>query len=202
MKANYHTHSTWCDGRNTPEEMVVAAIAKGFDEIGFSSHAMLPGTLLDWGLTAKNIEAYAADIRALAAKYEGRIKVLCGVEADYAPMDYTSFLVYYVDGDSMMSFNYEIFGGYDEMFFAWKNQNGIAQDVLLKDMTIHSASDGDSEFSLNSDLLSANILRVTLSSSFSSYLEENDSLLLESLKKTVASYLGIRISEIELFLTE
>ena len=123
-------------------------------------------------------------------------------EADYAPMDYTSFLVYYVDGDSMMSFNYEIFGGYDEMFFAWKNQNGIAQDVLLKDMTIHSASDGDSEFSLNSDLLSDNILRVTLSSSFSSYLEENDSLLLESLKKTVASYLGIRISEIELFLTE
>ena len=86
MKANYHTHSTWCDGKNTPEEIVVAAIEKGFDEIGFSSHAMLPETLLDWGLTAKNIEAYAADIRALAAKYEGRIKVLCGVEADYAPM--------------------------------------------------------------------------------------------------------------------
>ena len=86
MKANYHTHSTWCDGKNTPEEIVVAAIEKGFDEIGFSSHAMLPETLLDWGLTAKNIEVYAADIRALAAKYEGRIKVLCGVEADYAPM--------------------------------------------------------------------------------------------------------------------
>lgn len=123
-------------------------------------------------------------------------------ETDYAPMDCASFLVYYVDGESLLSFNYEIFGGYDEMFFAWKNQNGIGQDVLLKDITIHSVSDGDSEFSLNSDRLSANILRVTLSSSFSSYLEENDTLLLESLKKTVASYLGVRISEIELFLTE
>lgn len=85
MKANYHTHSTWCDGKNTPEEMVVAAIEKGFDEIGFSSHAMLPTTLLDWGLTERNIESYAADIRALADRYKGRIKVLCGVEADYAP---------------------------------------------------------------------------------------------------------------------
>lgn len=85
IKANYHTHCTWCDGRNTPEEMVLSAIGKGFDEVGFSSHAMLPGTFLGWGLSEANIRAYAAEIRALAARYEGRIKVLCGVEADYAP---------------------------------------------------------------------------------------------------------------------
>ena len=82
---NYHTHTTWCDGADSPEEVVLSAIEKGFSEIGFSSHAMLPGTLLDWALDSGRAVAYAAEIRSLAAKYAGRIRVLCGVEADYLP---------------------------------------------------------------------------------------------------------------------
>ena len=35
MRANYHTHTTWCDGRNTTREMAEAAVAKGFDVLGF-----------------------------------------------------------------------------------------------------------------------------------------------------------------------
>lgn len=35
---SYHVHSQFCDGRSTAEEMVLAAIARGFDSIGFSSH--------------------------------------------------------------------------------------------------------------------------------------------------------------------
>jgi len=38
MLSNYHTHSTFCDGKNTPEEIVLAAIDKGFDVIGLSGH--------------------------------------------------------------------------------------------------------------------------------------------------------------------
>lgn len=85
MKANYHTHTTWCDGAASPREMVEAAIAKGFDVIGFSSHAMLPGDILPWPLTTAKLAPYAAEIRALAAEYSGRIKILLGVEADYLP---------------------------------------------------------------------------------------------------------------------
>ena len=85
VKANYHTHTTWCDGKDTPEAVVQAAIARGFDEIGFSSHAMLPSPLLDWVLTEERAPRYAAEIRSLAEKYAGRIRVLCGVEADYVP---------------------------------------------------------------------------------------------------------------------
>lgn len=85
MKANYHTHTTWCDGTATPREMVEAALAKGFGVIGFSSHAMLPGDMLAWTLTAEKLPRYAAEIRSLAAEYEGRIRVLLGVEADYLP---------------------------------------------------------------------------------------------------------------------
>ena len=39
MLCNYHTHTIYCDGNNTPEEVVVAAIQKGFYSIGFSGHA-------------------------------------------------------------------------------------------------------------------------------------------------------------------
>ena len=85
MKTNYHTHTTWCDGRDSPRAVVEAAVERGFDAIGFSSHSMLPETDTDWVLTPEKAVRYAAEIRALAAEYAPRIRVLCGVEADYIP---------------------------------------------------------------------------------------------------------------------
>ena len=85
MNANYHTHTTWCDGRNAPREMADAALAKGFDALGFSSHAMLPQDDVGWVLTPEKAPRYAADIRALAEEYAPRLRILCGVEADYVP---------------------------------------------------------------------------------------------------------------------
>ena len=32
---NYHTHTTYCDGKSTPEEIVLEAIRLGMDTIGF-----------------------------------------------------------------------------------------------------------------------------------------------------------------------
>ena len=85
VKANYHTHSTWCDGKDSPRKVVEAAIEKGFDEIGFSSHAMLPEDDTDWVLTPEKAPRYAAEIRSLAAEFADRIRVRLGVEADYVP---------------------------------------------------------------------------------------------------------------------
>lgn len=85
QKTNLHTHSTWCDGRNTPEEMIQAAIERNFSTIGFSSHAMLPEEPYDWVLSRGILTRYVAEIRSLAEKYKDRIRVLCGVEADYIP---------------------------------------------------------------------------------------------------------------------
>ena len=84
-KANYHTHTTWCDGRDSPEGVVLAALGKGFSAIGFSSHSMLPESAEQWVVTPAKAPLYAADIRALAERYAGRIRVFCGVEADYVP---------------------------------------------------------------------------------------------------------------------
>ena len=92
MKANFHTHSTFCDGRDTPEAMVRAAIEKGFDTLGFSSHSEM----------LRDPAAYVAEIRALAARYRGEIRVLCGLEADWpcsldlSPYDYVIGSVHFV----------------------------------------------------------------------------------------------------------
>ena len=37
-KSNLHTHSLYCDGRNTIDEMIQAAIRAGFESLGFSGH--------------------------------------------------------------------------------------------------------------------------------------------------------------------
>lgn len=41
MKQNLHTHSIFCDGKDTIEEMTLEAISKGFDILGFSGHGYL-----------------------------------------------------------------------------------------------------------------------------------------------------------------
>lgn len=84
MLANFHTHTVWCDGKNTPREMAEAAVAKGFGMLGFSSHMALPeggeGTV-----APGRAQAYVAEIRALAREYAGRLEILCGAEAEYIP---------------------------------------------------------------------------------------------------------------------
>ncbi|MBQ7666688.1 MAG: histidinol-phosphatase [Kiritimatiellae bacterium] len=84
-KTNYHTHTTWCDGADTARAMVEGALEKGFAELGFSSHAMFPGDEIPWELTAGKIGGYFAEIRALAREFEGRLRILCGVEAEFIP---------------------------------------------------------------------------------------------------------------------
>ena len=71
---NYHTHTTFCDGKNTAEEMVQATLALGFETLGFSGHVDISPTM--------DIPAYQTEIRRLAEKYRGRIEILCGGEFD------------------------------------------------------------------------------------------------------------------------
>ncbi len=77
-----HVHTTFCDGKNTPEEVVLAAISKGLDTIGFSAHSY---TFFDesYCMKKESIESYKSEISALKEKYSGKIEILCGVEQDF-----------------------------------------------------------------------------------------------------------------------
>ena len=80
MLQNLHTHTDFCDGKNAPEEMIKAAIEKGFDSLGFSGHA--PSVhRLDWEM--HDLTGYAKRITELKSKYAGVIDVYLGTELDY-----------------------------------------------------------------------------------------------------------------------
>jgi histidinol-phosphatase (PHP family) len=77
-----HVHTTYSDGRSTPEEVVQAAIAKGMTTLGFSDHSY---THFDtaYCIPKDKIPAYRAEIEALKAQYAGQIEILCGIEQDF-----------------------------------------------------------------------------------------------------------------------
>ncbi len=78
LYSNAHTHCAFCDGKCTAEEMVRAAIEKGFHTLGFSSHSHLNGEA--W--TLQDPAAYKAEIQRLKRVYAGRIDVVPGLEWD------------------------------------------------------------------------------------------------------------------------
>ena len=84
--SNVHTHCNYCDGTDTPEDVVRKAISLGFTDLGFSSHSPAPYDPSCPGV-ASEIE-YRREIARLHDKYEGEIHILCGMETDtYAPVD-------------------------------------------------------------------------------------------------------------------
>lgn len=99
-KQNLHVHTTFCDGRDTPEEIISEAISRGFDSIGFSIHSYLTCSTI--GITPEKIEAYKREILRLKEKYRGKFDVFLGMEydiySDCSPLgyDYTLCAVHYL----------------------------------------------------------------------------------------------------------
>lgn len=79
---NYHTHSTYCDGKASPREMVDFAVAHGFTALGFSGHSPLP---FDNTFSITDYDGYCREVRALQEEYQDRIAISLGLEFDYVP---------------------------------------------------------------------------------------------------------------------
>lgn len=79
MLSNFHTHTTFCDGKNSAEEIVLYAIDKGFDCIGFSGHGYTP---FDLTYCMKDIDGYIKEIKRLKEKYKAKIQIYLGLEED------------------------------------------------------------------------------------------------------------------------
>ena len=145
---NLHTHTTYCDGSFAPEAVVKMAIEKGFSYIGFSGHSY---TFFDesYAMSKENTEKYIAEITSLKEKYNGKIKILCGLEkdafSDYPTdkFDYTIASCHYVKvGDSYYAVDHNeeiqketirnVFGGdpyaYAESYF--ETVGDMAGDII------------------------------------------------------------------------
>lgn len=101
ISCNLHTHTTFSDGKNTAEEMVLAAIDAGLQTIGFSEHSATPRQSV-FGMTAESQQLYRKEILRLKDAYGDRIHILLGIEQDsFAgtpadPYDYVIGSVHYV----------------------------------------------------------------------------------------------------------
>lgn len=86
IQADFHCHTTFVDGKNTPEEMVQAALAMGITTLGFSEHAHVPFDPA-CSLSPEETNAYRREISRLREKYTDQICILCGIEMDVDSVD-------------------------------------------------------------------------------------------------------------------
>ncbi len=82
IKKDFHLHTNFCDGLNSPEEMVISAIALNVKEIGLVCHSYTPCDE-SYCIKREKIQPFIAEVNRLKLKYNNAIKIYCGVEYDY-----------------------------------------------------------------------------------------------------------------------
>ena len=134
--ANYHTHTRFCDGKNTPEEVALKAIECGVEILGFSAHGYTP---FDLRYCMKDEAGYIKEINRLKEKYKDKIEILLGVEEDaFSLTDRGKYD--YIIGSSHYSFKngvyYPIDSGIDyfkKCLGAWEGDYlSFAEDYFCK----------------------------------------------------------------------
>lgn len=79
-RSNVHTHTSFSDGRDSVEQMIQAAIDRGFVSLGFSDHGAL-----EFDDAAMRAEAaYRDEVRRMREKYASQIEIALGYEHDFA----------------------------------------------------------------------------------------------------------------------
>ncbi|MDW5300552.1 MAG: histidinol-phosphatase [Sedimentibacter sp.] len=81
---NLHTHTTYCDGKFSAEDMILAAVKSNFQSIGISTHGPTP-FVSEWNIQLDKVEKYIDEINFLKRKYKDIIEVFLGMELDYIP---------------------------------------------------------------------------------------------------------------------
>lgn len=93
INMNFHSHTNFCDGKETAEEMVQAAVEKGFTALGFSGHSY---TWFDesYCMSKAGVLAYQEEIARLQKVYQEQIRLYCGVEQDFYSDEPTTGFAY------------------------------------------------------------------------------------------------------------
>lgn len=106
MWFNFHTHSTYCDGKSNLQQLIAEAEKLNLISLGFSSHAPLPFES-KWCMKKEILGSYLNEIRHLK-KNTTQLQLYAGLEVDYIPyfinpkdfssqLDYTIGSVHFVE---------------------------------------------------------------------------------------------------------
>lgn len=82
VKADFHTHTTFCDGKGTPREMVEAAWRQGYTDFGISGHADYSFCEPGFGMSDRTLLEYRRELERLREEYQGRMNIYIGIELD------------------------------------------------------------------------------------------------------------------------
>ena len=88
MRATYHNHSVFSDGKATIAQLVAAAGAMGIDELGVSDHFTLhpSGNTPKWSMHPDDVAAYLRELHHAAADIDARKpRIRVGLEVDFFP---------------------------------------------------------------------------------------------------------------------
>lgn len=80
--ANYHSHSSYCDGTGELEDYVKEALKQNLKYLGLSGHAPLPFPN-DWTMTQENLGKYLKEAEQLKYKYKFTIELYTSLEIDF-----------------------------------------------------------------------------------------------------------------------
>lgn len=82
INGDLHMHTSWSDGANSLEEMIVACIKKGYEYIAITDHSQF--LKVANGLSTERLLKQGEEIRRLNEKYQD-ITILRGIEMDILP---------------------------------------------------------------------------------------------------------------------
>ncbi len=78
---DFHMHTHFCDGKNSPEDMILSAIEKGLKTVGVCLHSVVDSSIQEY-VDLEKEKNFCEEMKVLKEKYKGKINVLCGIEWD------------------------------------------------------------------------------------------------------------------------
>lgn len=79
---NFHSHTQFCDGRDSMESIVLSAIEHKFTHLGFSPHSPVP-IASPCNILSEDVNKYFDELFRLKQKYGDKIKLYRSFEVDY-----------------------------------------------------------------------------------------------------------------------
>lgn len=93
---NFHSHTQFCDGRASMEDMAQAALSLGMEHYGFSPHSPV---VCESGANMKSVDVqpYLTEARRIALELEGQMAIYAGMEIDYLGPGWGAHIPYFQD---------------------------------------------------------------------------------------------------------
>lgn len=83
---SFHTHSSFCDGKASIEEVCKSAIKQGIKAIGFSSHAPV-AFKTEWAMKMEDLSDYVAEVERCKKLFAGQLEIYRSLETDFIAHD-------------------------------------------------------------------------------------------------------------------